>query len=1099
MADFATTALLVASGVNGDTCVAEGWTLVISGGVKRLDLIASAALTSEVEVTTSTVDLSGPAPAGAQWGVNSLTGQAFYVDSSGNWARQPVASVDLNTTVSSQSAVSYPGSPLAAPAGADAGDVHIETYNDIIAWYVADGLGGWAVAATAPIGLTAELEVISAGAALSGVAPAGAELGVDRTSGQLYYPNLAGNWTAVPAAAELEVIRQAGDLTGVAPVGAEIGVNTLTGGMFYVNSAGNWAPVPAAAELEVVRSANDLTGAAPVGAEWGVNTTTGKQFYVDAAGNWASAPAAEVEVVRQAGALTGAAPVGSEIGVDTSTGDVYYVDAAGNWQPASAVADNIYTANGTLNGNRLVNGGGFSFALQNTSSTTIRSNGTTEVSGFNAVMSGVMSLALESNGNRSLWPTTAPAAGQVLGYQSTAGGNYQLGWVTPASNELEVVTSAGALSGAAPVGAEVGVDTSTGDLYYVDASGNWQLASAAADNIYTADGTLTGDRFVNGGGHSFSLQNASNASFRSNGTTGISGNVTYLTGNSLLGLEANGKVSLWPTTAPAAGQVLGYQSTVGGYYQLGWVTPAANELEVVTSAGALSGAAPAGAEIGVNTTTGDLYYVSGGAWQPVPSGAELEVIPSEGPLSGAAPTGAEFGFDVYTGDLFYVDTTGNWQPVPAGGDNIYTADGTLTDNRYMNGNGKLLNFSNLLDFDLLASRLVNITANVGMTITTGSQGLTIAPSGAYKKIDMKANYITMGLDGDDYLFPAGGPTTPGDVLQWAGGSSGSSKELVWGPVTGGTNIYTADGVLADNRFLQGAGKELYFMGLGRFDVSSTGDIMMASNALAQISGSDTSIQGSNSLTLYANTYGSIWPNTTAADTNKVLGIVSKDAGSGDLTLGWVDPPSGANIYTANGTITANRAVTVPAGLNLSIGVSNGGGNVILAGTQVNLNGGSITNVGGKSVRIGWSIVDGSEELRFVAGGNFWRWPKNYGSASNWVLTQGGVSQSQMVWSDPATLTSDARLKTILGDVVQAEAASAIAALRPTVYAWNSDEEQKPHHGFIAQEVAQVLPHAVSEDDTEDKALRINYMDLIATLTAAVQHLQGRVASLEAAA
>lgn len=45
--------------------------------------------------------------------------------------------------------------------------------------------------------------------------------------------------------------------------------------------------------------------------------------------------------------------------------------------------------------------------------------------------------------------------------------------LTVSSNQ-EAVSNAGALTGAAPAGIKVGVDKTTGEIYYTDAAGNWQ-------------------------------------------------------------------------------------------------------------------------------------------------------------------------------------------------------------------------------------------------------------------------------------------------------------------------------------------------------------------------------------------------------------------------------------------------------------------------------------------------------------------------------------------------------------------------------------------------------------------------------------------------
>lgn len=68
-----------------------------------------------------------------------------------------------------------------------------------------------------------------------------------------------------------------------------------------------------------------------------------------------------------------------------------------------------------------------------------------------------------------------------------------------------------------------------------------------------------------------------------------------------------------------------------------------------------------------------------------------EVIESAADLTGPAPAGAQWGVNTSTGAVFYVQL-GTWQPAPAGA-NIYTADGTTTGNRTVTNTGNTLIFT----------------------------------------------------------------------------------------------------------------------------------------------------------------------------------------------------------------------------------------------------------------------------------------------------------------------------------------------------------------------------------------------------------------------
>lgn len=100
------------------------------------------------------------------------------------------------------------------------------------------------------------------------------------------------------------------------------------------------------------------------------------------------------------------------------------------------------------------------------------------------------------------------------------------------------------------------------------------------------------------------------------------------------------------------------------------------------------------------------------------------------------------------------------------------------------------------------------------------------------------------------------------------------------------------------------------------------------------------------------------------------------------------------------------------------------------------------------------------------------------------LTNGATS-----WS----AVSDERLKVVVAPITAA--VDKIAALRPIIGRYTSDDEQRRRSLLIAQDVQRVLPEAVTE--AEDGFLRLSYTDLIPLLVAALQELAGRVRALEA--
>lgn len=97
----------------------------------------------------------------------------------------------------------------------------------------------------------------------------------------------------------------------------------------------------------------------------------------------------------------------------------------------------------------------------------------------------------------------------------------------------------------------------------------------------------------------------------------------------------------------------------------------------------------------------------------------------------------------------------------------------------------------------------------------------------------------------------------------------------------------------------------------------------------------------------------------------------------------------------------------------------------------------------------------------------------------------------------ASTTSDARLKNIVAIKDTADCLEAINNLRVTSYTFKKDgDDGKLFDGLIAQEVEEIIPHAVSQnkfDDLED-CKTIDYSQIIANLIGAVQQLSAIVAS-----
>jgi len=94
------------------------------------------------------------------------------------------------------------------------------------------------------------------------------------------------------------------------------------------------------------------------------------------------------------------------------------------------------------------------------------------------------------------------------------------------------------------------------------------------------------------------------------------------------------------------------------------------------------------------------------------------------------------------------------------------------------------------------------------------------------------------------------------------------------------------------------------------------------------------------------------------------------------------------------------------------------------------------------------------------------------------------------------VTSDARAK---HDIVDApEASSLIDAMQVRSFKWNADDSEQ-RYGFIAQELVEVAPEAVSVPADEDAMMGVDYSKLVPMLVKEMQSMRARLAELEASA
>jgi hypothetical protein len=150
---------------------------------------------------------------------------------------------------------------------------------------------------------------------------------------------------------------------------------------------------------------------------------------------------------------------------------------------------------------------------------------------------------------------------------------------------------------------------------------------------------------------------------------------------------------------------------------------------------------------------------------------------------------------------------------------------------------------------------------------------------------------------------------------------------------------------------------------------------------------------------------------------------------------------------------------------------------LLVGTTSLVSGGKVSISSGTGPSIG-SLVSGTGAIGHILFEN-----------PNGVVGQIFTNGSATTYST----SSDVRLK---HDIVDApDAASLIDAIQVRSFKWNADNSEQ-RYGFVAQELVEVAPEAVSQPEDPDEMMGVDYSKLVPMLVKEIQSLRARVAQLE---
>ena len=313
-------------------------------------------------------------------------------------------------------------------------------------------------------------------------------------------------------------------------------------------------------------------------------------------------------------------------------------------------------------------------------------------------------------------------------------------------------------------------------------------------------------------------------------------------------------------------------------------------------------------------------------------------------------------------------------------------------------------------------------------------------------------------------------------------------------------------------------KDLHLSGSIEIE-NGTGNVGVGKQALNSNSANENTAVGyqagySQTSGGYYNTYmgyASGYSNT-GGDFNTYYGYqsgYSNQGGTGNTYLGKQAGylMSGGNYNTILGGYNGNQGGLDIRTSSNRIVLSDGDGNpriYVDGGGMVRIGQSLSTSKGGylQVVRSSGGDQTNDNLAYFETSGNDWVQTLNYNNATGVKYFVQFKDRGTTIGSIRGTTTdttynttSDRRLKDNIQPI--ADATDKLMAMNPVKHGWKAD----PHtgetvHGFIAQEMQDIVPEAVSGDPDSDEMISMDYGRITPVLVAALQDAHNKIAALE---
>jgi len=376
--------------------------------------------------------------------------------------------------------------------------------------------------------------------------------------------------------------------------------------------------------------------------------------------------------------------------------------------------------------------------------------------------------------------------------------------------------------------------------------------------------------------------------------------------------------------------------------------------------------------------------------------------------------------------------------------------------------GNISGINTISTVNVIASGNISINANTPSTSTTTGALIVAGGVGINGNLNVGGSYDTFsGNVGIGTSSVTG--FRSGNILSLFGNINISNSSTT----TGQAGIYFPDGTFQNTAFNS-------LDGVISFSAGSTGLTPSSATAgVVTLGGTLNLTSGGTNANLTANNGGVVWSNATQ------LQILSASSTSGNVLLsGGASTPSWGYSYTSSNV--PSSLVSRDANGNISVGNTSATTfNVSTVGSYVPVNG--VCQPGINNLAVATNSV---QRMVVDSNGNV-----GIGTAStiNTLHVQGNVTiTGDTTVQGTLYETSDIALKENVETV--SDAMSIVNQLRGVNFNWKFNKSKSS--GVIAQELEEILPHLVREDEQGYKS--VNYTAIIGILIEAIKELSDKV-------